>query len=218
LRKEFTVTPEQAALPHNLSLLVEYNDGFVAYLNGREVARANCGGTNRFMFASQPAFNVSTNTALVEINLGPVTNLLVPGRNVLALQAHNAEQPSTPSQPSRIVQHLPTPEFKINAGLRTASGFLVNLRPATFHFNDASGGAKTHANTNGVITDTVIGTLAPDSWLATAANPSSASAWQGLEIVAAELPGVGPGGSSALRYTFNPAPISPLRCGPLEWT
>src|SRR5207249_805184 len=58
LRQEFNVAPEQAALGEALSLLVDYNDGFVAYLNGREVFRANCGATNGFMFASQPAFNV----------------------------------------------------------------------------------------------------------------------------------------------------------------
>ncbi|HEY2952430.1 MAG TPA: lamin tail domain-containing protein, partial [Verrucomicrobiae bacterium] len=202
LRKEFNVTPEEAALADALSLLTDYNDGFVAYVNGREVFRANCGGTNRFMFASQPAFNVNTNNGLAQFDLGPVNALLVPGRNVLAIQAHNAEQPSTPSQPGLIIQHLPTPEFKINAGLRTA-GAVVQLRASSFNFDDAAGGAKTHANTNGVMTDTTTGMLAPNGWLARSANPTSASTWQGLRIVAAELPGVGLFGSGALRYTIN---------------
>jgi hypothetical protein len=154
LRKEFNVTSTQAVLTANLSLQVEYNDGFVAYLNGREVARANCGASNRFMFAAQPAFNVSTAIGLVELNLGPVNAALIPGRNVLAIQAHNAEQPSTTGQPDYITRHIATPEFKINAGLRTDGGVPLSLAASSFDFNNAAGGAKTHANTNGVISDT----------------------------------------------------------------
>src|SRR5258706_5091425 len=146
LRKEFGLRGVQAAFSDPLTLVAEYNDGFVAYLNGREVARVNCGPTNRFIYASQPAFNVSTASGPVEINLGPVNALVVPGRNVLAIQAHNGEQPSTASQPDYITRHLPTPEFKINAGLRTAGSSYVGLRAASFDFNDAAGGTQRHAN------------------------------------------------------------------------
>jgi hypothetical protein len=117
LRKEFQVTPDQAASSNQLNLPIDCNDGFVAYINGREVARSNCGPTNHFMYASQPAYNVNTNTGNVQYNLGPASRWLVPGRNVLAIQAHNAEQPSTIAVPEQITQHIPTPEFKINAGL-----------------------------------------------------------------------------------------------------
>jgi len=109
LRREFTLTTAQAALSEPLTLVVEYNDGFVAYLNGREVARANCGPANHFIYANQPAFNVSTAAGLVEFALGPVNAVLTPGRNVLAIQAHNAEQPSSVSNPGLILLHLPTP-------------------------------------------------------------------------------------------------------------
>jgi hypothetical protein len=203
LRKEFFLTPDQAALADPLTLVADYNDGFVAYVNGREVARANCGAPNRFVYARQPAYNVSTATGLVAFVLGPANTLLVPGRNVLALQVHNAEQPSTASNPSLITQHLPTPEFKINAGLHAAGGTVVSLRPESFDFNDAAGGTKVHGNTNGVITDTTSGALAPGGWLATAAHPTSSPAWQSLQIVAAELPGAGVGGSGGLRFTVS---------------
>jgi hypothetical protein len=152
LRKEFTLTAAQAAFTGPLLLTVEYNDGFVAFLNGREVARANAGASNRFLCASQPAFNVSTAAAPVELDLGPAHALLVPGRNVLALQTHNAEQPATPSDPTRITQHLPTPEFKINAGLRASGVTVISLRPSAFAFADAAGAVRIHANTNGAIT------------------------------------------------------------------
>ncbi len=117
LRRNFTITAAQAATANTLVLQVEYNDGFVAYLNGREVARANCGPNNHFIYASQPAYNVSTVSNAVQFSIGPASNWLVAGQNVLAIQAHNAEKPSTVSIPEQITQHILTDEFKINAGL-----------------------------------------------------------------------------------------------------
>jgi hypothetical protein len=118
LRKEFNVTAAQAAL--NRPNAGSYNDSLVAYLNGREVARLNCGPTNHFVFASEPAANVSTNANLQSVYLGLAQSWLVAGQNVLAIQAHNAEQPSKTNDPSRITLHYPTPEFRINAGLQIA--------------------------------------------------------------------------------------------------
>lgn len=137
LRKEFQVAAEMAVSTDTLTLLVQINDGFVAYLNGREVARANCGPTNHFMFAGQPAYNVSASTTVIRFPLGPASKWLTTGTNVLALQACNAEQPSTTSNPQQITSHIPTPEFLINAGLQltpldtnTASSDLVPLGTA----------------------------------------------------------------------------------------
>ena len=127
LRKGFQATPDQAALTNALVLSVQYNDGFVAYLNGREAARANCGPTNHFIFASQPAYNVSSTTNVVQFTLGPASAWLVSGSNILALQAHNAEQPSTTSWPEQITAHTPTAEFRINAGLQLAGDAPVAL-------------------------------------------------------------------------------------------
>ncbi len=130
LRKEFQVTAEQASSTNQLNLPIDCNDGFVAYLNNCEVARANCGPTNHFMYALQPAYNVATSSVAISYNLGPASRWLVPGRNVLAIQAHNAEQPSTVSVPEQITKHLPTPEFKINAGLAWVSNSVpVDLIP-----------------------------------------------------------------------------------------
>ena len=103
------------------------NDGFVAYLNGREAARANCGPTNHSMFASQPAYNVSATTNVVPFAVGPANAWLVSGSNVLAIQAHNAEQPSTTNWPEQITTCTPTPEFRINAGLQLAGDTPVTL-------------------------------------------------------------------------------------------
>lgn len=203
LRKEFNLTSEQASFAEPVVLVVDYNDGFVAYLNGREVARANCGPTNRLMFASQPAYNVSTNNGLAEFVIGRANELLSAGRNVLAIQAHNAEQPSTPNNPGLIVAHVPTPEFKINAGLRVSGSMIVSLRPVSYTFDNATGGQRVHANTNGVISDTSNGIAAPGGWLATAASPTSSAAWQGLRIVTSEEAGAGSAGSGALQFEVS---------------
>jgi len=122
LRKEFVPTNNEASSPIALILSVQVNDGFVAYLNGREVARMNCGPTNHFVFVSEPACNVSTNAGAVDLSIGPASTWLVPGTNVLAIQAHNAEQPSNTNDTGLINSHLPTPEFRINAGLKLAGG------------------------------------------------------------------------------------------------
>jgi hypothetical protein len=138
LRKEFQATSEQSTSSGALVLSMQYNDGFVAYLNGREVARANCGPTNHFVFAAEPACNVSTTSNVVEFALGTAAGRLVSGRNILALQAHNAEQPSTASDQGRILQHLPTPEFRVNAALRAVAD--TNAPAADFVSLGAEGG------------------------------------------------------------------------------
>jgi len=128
LRKEFQAAADLASATNQLTLSMDCNDGFVAYLNGREVARANAGPTNHFLYACQPAYNVNTNTSVIAYNLGTAMRWLVAGRNVLAIQAHNAELPSTLAIPEQITQHTPTPEFKVNAGLTWVSnGVPTNL-------------------------------------------------------------------------------------------
>jgi hypothetical protein len=125
LRKAFLASDSQAGSSDALVLSVQFNDGFVAYLNGREIARANCGPSNSLMYACQPAYNVNTNGNVVEFYLGSASAWLVPGTNLLALQAHNADQPSTDSWPERISSHLQTTEFRMNAGLRLTNAVSV---------------------------------------------------------------------------------------------
>jgi uncharacterized repeat protein (TIGR02543 family) len=89
-RKEFTVA--NPATVGNLWLRMDYDDGFVAYLNGVEVARSNVNG-------SPPAFNAQasanheasggTNNPLPAEIFSINPSLLVAGNNVLAIQAHN---------------------------------------------------------------------------------------------------------------------------------
>ena len=92
IRKQFSVdnvNDIQMAVLH-----VDYDDGFVAYLNGVEVARANIGSVN-----IPPAYNESATTFTEPLIVYggkpgsyPIQNfqsLLQNGDNVLAIQVHN---------------------------------------------------------------------------------------------------------------------------------
>ncbi|MBI4323698.1 MAG: metallophosphoesterase family protein [Chloroflexi bacterium] len=87
-RKKFTVS-NPAAITW-LILRVDYDDGFVAYLNGQEVARRGLAGDS----GTPPAFSATAAShyrkGLEEIDVSAFNNLLVAGENILALQAHNS--------------------------------------------------------------------------------------------------------------------------------
>ena len=122
LRRTFTVIDVDQARTDPLQLTVEYNDGFVAYLNGVEVARRNGGPVNKFIYHDQPAYNrevfagtqpIPTNTTTESIPLGTAVSKLVVGDNILAIQALNADPFNT--------------NFYLNAGLQIVASPAVNL-------------------------------------------------------------------------------------------
>jgi V8-like Glu-specific endopeptidase len=71
----------------SLTFRIDFDDGFVAYLNGVEIAGSGLAG-------EPPAFDERSELreagAFEEIVLGRGEDLLVPGENVLAVQGHNA--------------------------------------------------------------------------------------------------------------------------------
>lgn len=77
-----------------LTLSVDYDDGFVAYLNGVEVARANVSGSppayNAPATRDHEAFSGDSNPQPIgRYNISSLIPLLVPGDNVLAVEVHN---------------------------------------------------------------------------------------------------------------------------------
>ncbi len=90
LRQQFTVPAP--SLIKELLLHIDYDDAFVAYLNGKEIARANIEG-------AFPPYYVSAETdreakfyqgeGLQRYKLTDIEELLVIGENVLAIQVHN---------------------------------------------------------------------------------------------------------------------------------
>jgi len=89
LRRTFTI--DDPAELENLILEVSYDDGFVAYLNGLEVARSesmeDTGMPPAYDQDTDDNHEVSEGAEL--FNLSPFRSLLRPGRNVLAIQVHN---------------------------------------------------------------------------------------------------------------------------------
>lgn len=94
LRKWFTINDIRAI--SQLILLADYDDGFVAYLNGQEIARANIPVSESF-----PAYNrlaLGNHDAIIKTGGYPepfivdsalLSSLLVNGENLLAVQVHN---------------------------------------------------------------------------------------------------------------------------------
>lgn len=87
LRVPFTVA-DPAALS-SLTLRMKYDDGFVAYLNGTEIARRNAPATvqwNSFATSNRPVTNAAD---FEDIDVTGRLNLLAAGANVLAIHGLN---------------------------------------------------------------------------------------------------------------------------------
>jgi len=69
-----------------LILRVDYDDGFIAYLNGQEVARANMEGPARFNTKAERAHEAGSPE---DFNITQHLDILNEGKNVLAVQVHN---------------------------------------------------------------------------------------------------------------------------------
>lgn len=98
LRKVFNVSAADAAKTSQLTLDVQFNDGFICYLNGVEVARRNAGPVNGFVYRDQvaasgtPASLEPSTTPYARtqtISLGAANTKLLTGTNVLAVHALN---------------------------------------------------------------------------------------------------------------------------------
>ena len=73
----------------SLSLRMQYNDGFVAYLNGTEVARRNAPASLTWNSTATVARSAETSESEEAFNLTGNQDLLVVGTNVLAIQGLN---------------------------------------------------------------------------------------------------------------------------------
>ncbi|HRR33448.1 MAG TPA: CotH kinase family protein [Kiritimatiellia bacterium] len=90
LRKAFSVTSGQAASTARLELVIRFNDGFIAFLNGVEVARRNMGNVGMYAYHDQTAFNTNHPGApAMVIDLGAANTRLRTGTNRLCIQTHN---------------------------------------------------------------------------------------------------------------------------------
>ncbi len=91
MRKEFFVGDPGGVT--TLLLRIDYEDGFVAYLNGVEVARRMLGNPRSTVYYNTPA-DVHEAGMAEEIDVSGYVSVLEVGRNVLAVQAHNSSPKS----------------------------------------------------------------------------------------------------------------------------
>ena len=90
LRHEFQATPTEAASSNRVVLRVNARDGYLIYLNGTEVARADLGAPGSWVFRDQRAHFART-PSTDTLDLGPASSLLQSGTNLLAvLHANDA--------------------------------------------------------------------------------------------------------------------------------
>ena len=162
-RKKFTVTDPQAV--KWLTLRIDYDDGFLAYLNGTEVARRG--------FAPGAAVSFDTPAALLgttwgeEISLTQFTNLLLAGENVLAIELHNALlQDATAALVTELVANFTRGPFVQNVSSNRAQVIWKTPVPADtkLEFGTTSAPENLLLDTNLVTTHVVTLTnLSPDS-------------------------------------------------------
>jgi len=99
VRKEFTV--EKLADVTNLILSIDYDDGFVAYINGHEIARSNLGAAGSVVTYNQLTGSFIREATLYQggvpenYDIADFQSFLVEGVNVIAVQGHNSAPSSS---------------------------------------------------------------------------------------------------------------------------
>lgn len=201
-RRTFSVPAQEAAQTADLIIRVWYDDGFVAYLNGREISRANMGPAKQVSYHHQVSYRSgATDPQPTEYNLGPANQWLVAGSNVLAVEVHNRDLAGS---------------CKLDASL-SSSSTATYATLSEFTFDDGNGAQHTHQRTGASATNTLTGTPPPGSWLTLAPDPISDTAWPSLTITTRLPAASGLGGSGALDYQLTQASAGTLpaaMCGP----
>ncbi len=105
IRTTFSVAPPIGS--GMLELVIDYDDGFIAYLNGREVARRNMPDGVATFDTTASSHEAGSPEVIV---LGPASDLLLEGENVLAVEGHNTSAGSS--------------DFSLSPVLRMSSGAL----------------------------------------------------------------------------------------------
>ncbi|MBI4585866.1 MAG: YceK/YidQ family lipoprotein [Planctomycetes bacterium] len=94
LRKKFTILAEDFPGLTQLEVIIQYDDGFIAYINGLEVGRQSMPLPGSPVDNTTPAFDHEYSAAAFLKRVSPtvspeVFNTLVAGENIFAVQVHN---------------------------------------------------------------------------------------------------------------------------------
>ena len=125
-----------------LQLRMKYDDGFVAYLNGTEVARRNAGGTAGTLVGfDHEATSHPDAQALVfeDIDVSAFSGALVQGENVLAIHALNSSALNSDMLILPELVEAPQPASADSVGIPSAQPGGLQLTIGSLEFNPASG-------------------------------------------------------------------------------
>jgi hypothetical protein len=158
LRKSFTISNKQNV--GKAYLHMDFDDAFVAYINGVEVARANIGAPGEMPAYNAPANNYDHEALMFQggypegFVVDHVADYLVEGENVLAIQVHNHSITSSDltAIPFFTLGYLDHPGFETNVSQ------YINFIPIGLHANfkiDADGENIIFSDPNGVQIDSV---------------------------------------------------------------
>jgi len=88
--KKFSVSSQEAESQRPLVLNINYNDGFIAWLNGKEISRSNNGEAKSHIYWDQISYLTGpSSTRFTRLRVGTSKNLLMAGENTLAIQVTN---------------------------------------------------------------------------------------------------------------------------------
>ncbi|MDD4870236.1 MAG: lamin tail domain-containing protein [Kiritimatiellae bacterium] len=133
MRRSFLVDSVTATNADAVSFTIDFDSGFVAYLNGREILRKNLGAKNSFVYFDEPAFNYRKGGSNMTWVIGVSSNLFVSGTNVLAVQVHNYSNQTFTASPGISVNTVtgdvtlvsPSNQWRYFVGSHEPSGGIV---------------------------------------------------------------------------------------------
>ncbi len=137
---------------------IDYDDGFVAFLNGKEIARSNLGRLNEVIpfnrFSDQTGeARLYQNQKLESFFVENFETFLIDGNNVLSVQVHNSESNSSDLTAIPFL----TIGYKANIATNNVADEILPLLPRLHtNFSISNGTEAIYlSNTNGQIVDSV---------------------------------------------------------------
>lgn len=225
LRRTVSLTAEQAALAEDLLVHVRYDDGFVLWINGREVTRANLGPVGQHVYHHQVTYRAGIAqspppvAAVMDFSPGPVRDWLRPGENIIAAVVSN-----------RNLGSETTASYNNACLLDVALSYVpdrVESLLTGVDFAESNGATRTVRQTSTGPLPTQTGTPPPGSWLALAADPMIPPVNAGVSVKAeavTEIGGIAPGamrwevsqtasGVQTAEFRGGPVPLGPRFAG-----
>jgi hypothetical protein len=157
-RRAFNLASPEAA--ESLRLRIDYDDGFVVYLNGKEVARRNVNGAIDVPMAPDATANINHERGAFEpIDLSSFRTELLTGENILAFHVFNE------SLSSSDLSFIPELSITFASSSATGCGDVIHASGTTLQLSGQASFHRTHSLlVDGVLADLDLVTL---EWTAT---------------------------------------------------